>query len=105
MPLPWRPPMRFLLAILLCAQSARALTVDEVLARNTEARGGLAKLRAIKSVRATGKALLGGEEYSIEAQWAQVQKRPGMVRNETTLQGLSDVEAWDGADAWAVQPF
>jgi photosystem II stability/assembly factor-like uncharacterized protein len=97
--------MRILLAALLCAGSARALTVDEVLARNTEARGGLVKIKAIKSVRATGKALFGGDEYSVEAGFAQVQKRPGMVRNETTLQGLTAVEAWDGAEGWAMRPF
>jgi photosystem II stability/assembly factor-like uncharacterized protein len=97
--------MRIVLALLFCVGPARALTVDELLARHTEARGGLAKLRAIQSVRTSGKVVFGGDDWTIEAQYAELQKRPGMVRIETTLQGLTRVEAWDGAEGWSVQPF
>ena len=45
-----------LLGALLQAGGARALTVDEVVARNLEARGGAAKLAAIRSLRLTGTA-------------------------------------------------
>ena len=93
------------LAALLGAAAAHAATVDEILAKNTEARGGLANLKALRSVRYTGKAQFGGGDFSIEAAVARVQKRPGMVRTETSLQGLTAVEAYDGADGWAVQPF
>src|SRR5262245_13047934 len=45
-----------LLAIL-CFQprTARAVTVDEIVARNIEAHGGLARLRGLRSLRLTGK--------------------------------------------------
>src|SRR2546421_11999404 len=96
-------PMPILRAILLCAAQT-PLTADEILARHVEARGGLAKLRALQSVRMTGKLVSGGDDFFIESQWAQLQKRPGMVRRENTLQGLTAVESWDGAEGWAVRP-
>src|SRR6185295_12265957 len=35
----------------------------------------------------------------------QVQKRPGLVRSEITLQGLTQVSAYDGREGWNVTPF
>ncbi len=48
--------MRFLLAasVLTFATLAPAQTVDEILAKNFEAKGGLAKIRAVQSMRVTG---------------------------------------------------
>ncbi len=102
--------MRFALGILaalltLPARPTGALTVDEILARYVEARGGAAKLAAIRSFRATGKAVFGGGEFAVHADWGLLQKRPGMIRSETTLQGLTGVEAFDGQEAWSLFPF
>src|SRR5438552_17139297 len=96
--------MSILMAMLLCA-APQSLTADEILARHAEARGGLARLRALQSVRMTGKLVSGGDDFSVESQWAQLQKRPGMVRRENTLQGLTAVESWDGVEGWMVRPF
>jgi photosystem II stability/assembly factor-like uncharacterized protein len=41
----------------------------------------------------------------VEAAWSQVVARPGKLRNEVTLQGLTAVQAYDGRDGWGVQPF
>src|SRR6266542_236853 len=87
------------------AGSAGALTGGEILARHVEARGGAAKMEAIKSIRATGKVVFGGGEFAIEAGWALLQKRPGMIRSEITLQGLTAVEAFDGQEGWSLSPF
>ena len=92
-------------AVLLQAGAARALTVDEIVARNVEARGGAARLAAVRSLRLTGKIHLSGRGYSVEAAWGQLQKRPGQIRSEISLQGLTSVDAFDGKDAWSVQPF
>jgi len=81
------------------------LTVDQLVAKNIEARGGAAKLGALRSLRVTGKVEFGFGDRRIDADWAQVQKRPAMVRTETTLQGLTQVETWDGKDAWTLDPF
>jgi photosystem II stability/assembly factor-like uncharacterized protein len=85
------------------AQPAKTMTVDEIVARAIEARGGAARLAAIQSLRVTGKAYFAGG--SIEAAFGMLVKRPGMIRSETTLQGLTAVEAYDGAEGWTVQPF
>jgi photosystem II stability/assembly factor-like uncharacterized protein len=102
--------MRIAVAIVtatLClpADPARALTVDEVLARHLQARGGLPKLEAIRSLRLTGKAIFVFGDAQIEADWARLQKRPGGIRTEVTLQGLTAVDAYDGREGWSLDPF
>ncbi len=97
--------MRRLLAftipvVLLCGVS-HAQTVDEVIAKNIQARGGLDKLRSLDTVRQTGKFNIQG----FQADFAQENKRPDMVREEITIQGMSDVTAYDGKVGWHVSPF
>jgi hypothetical protein len=94
-----------LAGVLLGAGAARALTADEVVARNLQARGGAAKLAAVRSLRLTGTVSFTFGDNKIDAQWAALQKRPGMVRTEISLQGLTAVDAYDGRDGWEVQPF
>src|SRR6185369_4129028 len=84
---------------------ARGATVDDIVAKNIAARGGEAKLKAIKSLRLTGKGSFSFGDNQIDISFGQVQKRPGMIRTETTLQGLTAVEATDGKQAWNLQPF
>jgi hypothetical protein len=102
--------MRNLIAIAIVmlmslAHASRAATLDEILAKNLTARGGEAKLREVKTLRLTGRIVFGGRGRTIDAPWGQVQKRPGLVRSETTLQGLTQVSAYDGREGWAVTPF
>ncbi len=80
-----------------------AITADEIVAKNVEARGGAAALAAVKSLRRTGRFVSPGSSSLITL--SQVVERPGRVREETTYQGLTAVEAFDGAKAWQVQPF
>ncbi|HET6545479.1 MAG TPA: hypothetical protein VFG55_01880 [Rhodanobacteraceae bacterium] len=82
--------------------SAQALTVDELVAKNVEARGGLDKIHAIKTLKLEGKLLIGGQ---FELAFAQYRKAPDSMRIEATLQGLTQVQAWDGRDAWQISPF
>src|SRR3954469_24075853 len=104
------PRMRNLIAIAMVvmmslAHASRAATLEEILAKNLAARGGEARLREVKTLRLTGRVMFGGRGRTIEAPWGQVQKRPGMMRSETTLQGLTQVSAYDGHDGWAITPF
>jgi photosystem II stability/assembly factor-like uncharacterized protein len=85
--------------------AAPPLTVDDVVARHVEARGGAARLAAIQSLRTTGTAVLGGGDFRIEAESAQVVTRSGRLRSEWSLQGLTNVTAWDGSAGWSVEPF
>lgn len=95
----------FILAVCLPTAASFALTADEIVARSIEARGGAAKLQAIRSLRLTGKAVFGFGDAQIEAAWGQLQKRPGMLRTEVTLQGLTAVDAYDGREGWSLEPF
>jgi photosystem II stability/assembly factor-like uncharacterized protein len=94
-----------LLTLAAGASAAPPLTVDEVVARHVEARGGEARLAALRSLRFTGTAVFGGGDFRIEADLGFVAARPGRVRSELSLQGLTNVTAWDGREAWSVEPF
>ena len=82
-----------------------SLTVDEIVASNLEARGGAARLAAIRSLRLTGKAVFGGGDFKIEAEVARLVKRPGMIREEIDAAGPDRGQAWDGQEGWARRPL
>jgi photosystem II stability/assembly factor-like uncharacterized protein len=79
--------------------------VDELVARMVEAKGGLAKMQAIKSLRLTGRVRYGSAESPFEMAYAEARKRGGGVRYEATFQGITGVDAYDGAEAWSTEPF
>ena len=79
-----------------------AQSVDELVAKSIEARGGMEKLKSVQTVRATGKMEFGP---GMEAPGSMVNKRPDMVRIDFTVQGLTAVQAYDGKSAWAIMPF
>ena len=81
---------------------ASAQTLDEVLAKNYKAKGGLDKIKAVQTIRITGTMTLGP---GIEAPFVLVQKRPGMLRMEFTFQGMTGVQAYDGKTGWQLMPF
>jgi hypothetical protein len=86
------------LVMILLAPQVSAQTVDELIAKNLEARGGLAKLKAIESVRIerTVAAVFNDIEIVI------YKKRPNLYRSEqkvegspnTTVRGFADT-AWE----------
>jgi outer membrane lipoprotein-sorting protein len=94
--------MGFYASLALASASAHALTVDELLAKNLEARGGADKVAAIKTLKSEGK-LRFGEQFELGL--VQYQKAPDLVRTEASIQGLTAVQAWDGKDAWQISPF
>jgi hypothetical protein len=85
--------------------TAQAITVEELIAKNIEARGGLAALQAIKSVKTTGKLNFSGGDFSIELGFNALQERDAKLRTEASLQGLTQVSAYDGKEGWSIQPF
>jgi len=87
------------------AAPSRAMTADELVAKNIEARGGAARLDAIRSLRLTGRAVFRFGDAQIKADWARLISRPDRIRDEYSLQGLTMVLAWDGQDAWTLDPF
>lgn len=77
-------------------------TVDEIIAKNIQARGGMDKLKSVKSIRTTATMTMGP---GMEAPAVMVQKRPEMARLEFTIQGLTGIQAYDSQKAWQVMPF
>jgi len=77
-------------------------TVDEIVAKYVAKIGGVEKIEAVKTLRRTGKLHGGG---GFEAKYVQLNKRPDLVREELTYQGLTGVNAWDGKSGWKIDPF
>ena len=90
------------LALLLSATTAGAYTAEELVAKNLEAHGGIDKIHALKSLRLEGKLIFGG---AFELQATSLYKAPDKLRRDATLQGLTQVQAWDGKEGWQIQPF
>lgn len=80
----------------------RAQTADELVNKNIEAKGGLEKMKAIHSIRMTGK-LNGAGGFT--ASVGQENLRPNLVRQTFSLQGMTGIQAYDGATGWQIQPF
>ena len=85
------------------SQDQKIPTVDELVAKNVEAKGGAAALQALQSVRFSGKLLV--NEGQIQFGYVETKKRPGAVRSEFTLQGMTAVQAYDGKEGWKISPF
>jgi hypothetical protein len=91
----------FISAIVSLPIAAHAQSVDEIIAKNVQAHGGLDKMKAVQSIRITGKFNAG----SFRAGFMQENKRPDKVREEQIIQGLAAVQAYDGKTGWQVNPF
>jgi outer membrane lipoprotein-sorting protein len=87
------------------AGAAQAISVDELIAKNAAARGGLDKIQAIKTLKMEGHLRFTGGFGSIELGYVTYKKAPDALRTEATVQGLTQVQAWDGKEAWQISPF
>jgi hypothetical protein len=85
----------------LVASALPAQTVDDVVRRYLDARGGLVKLRSVASLRLTGTMDLPG----VSAPFVLELKRPGRMRTEFTVEGRTGVRAFDGRTAWEQLPL
>ena len=89
-------------ALVLCAAPLSAQTVDSLVAKYVQASGGIAKIQALQSLRRTGRYTGGG---GFEAVVVQENKRPGSVREEFSIQGMTGINAYDGRDGWKIEPW
>ena len=78
-------------------------TVDELVAKNIEAKGGQAALDAIKTIRFEGRLLV--NQGQIELKYTETRKRPGKVRTDAVLQGMNLIQAYNGNQGWKVYPI
>ena len=79
-----------------------AQDLDEVLANYYEAIGGLEAWQSVESIRLSGTLSLA---QGMELPFVNTQKRPGKVRQEFTMQGMTGVMAGDGETFWLHMPF
>jgi outer membrane lipoprotein-sorting protein len=100
----------FLVSAIFSWQSL-AQNIDELISGHLEACGGLTKLKALKSVKMSGKLLMpmmmqnvSTEGSAAEAPVTVQIKKPNLVRMEIDLQGKPLVQAFDGETAWSLRP-
>ena len=91
------------LGLVLAASAARGQTptVDEIVAKNLAARGGLDKLRGLQTMKMTGTINVQGMDMPLTV----MTKRPNLLFQEMTMQGQRMVSAFDGAKVWAINPM
>jgi outer membrane lipoprotein-sorting protein len=113
---PFRLGIAVLLAVL-SAGAARAQTVDEIVAQNLKARGGVERLKALNSTKITGDVEQRGTKIHTVI-WA---KRPNLMRREldatppppspsrASVPAISGpvkvVIAFDGSTVWMINPI
>ena len=84
------------------AEPAPAPTVDEIVGRYVAARGGMEKLKALQTLRQEGRINAGAGRTGLVMREI---KRPGKIRFEFTVQGITSVFASDGQRGWKVNPL
>jgi hypothetical protein len=90
-----------LLAVFCLNLCASSQTAEELVNKNIEAKGGMDKIKAIETRRMNGKLIGGGITVTV----GQENKRPNLVRETFSLQGMTAVQAYDGSTGWQIQPF
>jgi outer membrane lipoprotein-sorting protein len=114
---PFRIGLAAVAAVALTLGTAGAQTVDEVIAKNLQARGGVDKLKAMNSAKITGDVDQQGTKIHIVT-WA---KRPNRMRREmeaipptpsparasvpTPSGPMKAVVASDGTNIWMINPM
>jgi len=89
-----------MVAALVLVPMAPAQTVDEIIARHIQARGGMEKLKSVATARQTAKP---AGAFRLEI--VREGKRPDKVRDEFIIQGMTSISAYDGKVGWRVNPF
>ena len=82
-------------------QSSSSQSVDDIVAKNIEAKGGLAKMKSVLTLKQTSQMTVQGMEGSLTV----YNKRPNMVRQEMTLAGRVITNGFDGQVAWIINPM
>ncbi|GAB2786942.1 hypothetical protein GCM10027275_34410 [Rhabdobacter roseus] len=82
-------------------RTASAQTVDEVIDKHIAAMGGASKLASLKSMKMEAAAQVMGMEFPSST--TVVQGRG--LRSETTVQGMTIVNALDGDKGWMINPM
>ncbi len=79
-----------------------AQTADDIIAKYITTIGGMDRIQAMQTLRRTGRFTGGG---GFEAVVVQENKRPGSVREEFSIQGMTGITAYDGRTGWKIEPW
>jgi hypothetical protein len=90
------------IALALAGVPLLAQTADDIVSKYIKTVGGTDKIAAISSLRRSGKYTGDG---GFEAAVLEENKRPNLVRQEFSLQGMTGVRAYDGRSGWKIQPW
>ena len=77
-------------------------TADDIIAHYIKTVGGPDKIQSIRTLRRIGKYT--GDD-GFEAIVIQESSRPNRVRQEFSIQGMTGINAYDGANGWKIDPF
>jgi outer membrane lipoprotein-sorting protein len=97
-----RKTFAWLLVAGLTGAAVQAQTADEIINKHIQALGGKDKIKAVQTVRMTGKLVMG---QGMEAPFTRELARPNKMRVEFTIQGMTGIQAYDGQSGWSVMPF
>ena len=75
---------------------ASAQTVDEIIAKNLEAKGGAQRLRETTTVRLSGTLTMQG----VRGTTLSLAKRPNAFRREMDMSGQKMIQGYDGTTLW-----
>lgn len=78
-----------------------AQTADEIVSKNLVAKGGAEKIKALKSLKMTGRF----QQGDFQADVGQESRAPNLIRETFTLQGMTQIQAYDGTNGWQISPF
>ena len=76
-------------------------SVDELIAKNLEAKGGAEKLKAVQSIKQVSQFSMSG----MAATMTVYSRRPNRVRQEVKVGGQTVISAFDGVTTWIVNPM
>ena len=89
------------LLILVSPAVVSAMDVDELIAKNIKATGGLEKIKSIKSMVIDGKIMAQG----MEIPFTMTQKSPDKLKIEASVMGMSMIQCFAGGQGWATNPM
>lgn len=90
-----------MVAAFLLPSVAGAQTLDEIIAMNLKAKGGIDKIRATSTVRMTGHVTASDPSGAPKtAAITLLAKRPNLMRREQVVDGQTMVSAFDGNTLW-----
>lgn len=94
---------KIIVLLLLASAAIHAQTADEIIDKCINAMGGTEKLKSVQTM----KTILKIKVQVFELPVTMIYKKDGSMRNESVMQGLTIVQAYNGKDktGWTINPM